>query len=144
MPISGAMKRQPVYVAGTVPPGKFTCQSGYGGLRRGIEGVHAVVFRGDEDDVVRAFAGHRHTRHEQRLRIHVPIDRERKDFAELAGIHIGGSQGGFVERGAGARIVILRGEHLPGGERGKPPEGAQALKCHARPPPSHRRRARPG
>ncbi len=61
-----------------------------GGLRRGIERVHAVVFRGDENDVMRALAGHRHLRHKQRLRIHVPIDRERKDFAELAAFTLAG------------------------------------------------------
>jgi hypothetical protein len=80
------------------------------------------VLRGDEDDVVGSLSGDLDFGHVKRLGVYVTIHRKGEDLAEMTGVDIGGSQRGLMQRGAGAGVVILRGQHLAGGGRVEPHE----------------------
>src|SRR5579864_6956377 len=54
----------------------------------GVEGIDAVVFGGDEDDIMFTFAGNFQRRHEQWLRVNGAINFEGAEFAELFRIHV--------------------------------------------------------
>ncbi len=68
----------------------------------GIEGVDAVVFGRDVEDVVRAFAGDRDARYVERLGVNVAVNIQRVQLAESARGDRGGREDGFVQIGAGA------------------------------------------
>ena len=78
----------------------------------GVEGVDAVVFGGDKDDIVQAVVGNIardiDVGHNQRLCIDDAIDRLREELAERR-FDIRGSEQGFVgiQAGIGAVVVIL-------------------------------------
>jgi len=82
----------------------------------GVEGIDAVVFGGDEKDVVFAFAGNLEIGELQRLGVNVAVDFEGKEFAELCGIDVGRSEDFFVEVSAGASVVVLSRGDLGGEE----------------------------
>ena len=75
----------------------------------GVEGVDAVVFGSDEDDVVGAFAGDRDVRHVERLSVDLRVHGLREKFAEGGGIYVCSGEDGFVGVGAGARVVVVLG-----------------------------------
>src|SRR5216684_3534322 len=90
-----------------------------GGSSVGVEGVYAVVFGGDKENVVFAFAGDFDVGKIKRLGVNVTVNFESEEFAELAGIDIGVSENFFVEIGAGTRVVVLGGGDLRAEERGR-------------------------
>ena len=99
---------------------KLTFQSGGSFGTIGVEGVDAVVLGGDVDDVVRALAGNFNGRDEERLGIDGAVDTKSAERAELFGVDVLRSEDLFVERGAGAEVVVLRGGDLSsGGDRGE-------------------------
>src|SRR5271155_170306 len=59
-----------------------------------------------------AFARNLHSRQKQRLRIDIAVHLQSKNLSELLRIHVSRRQRGFVQVGAGARIVVLRRRHL--------------------------------
>src|SRR6185369_9856613 len=75
-----------------------------------VEGIHAVVFRGDDEDIllgaIDVDAGR-----DQRLRDHFSINVVRELFTELVGVDVGGSKRGFRRVCAGALVVPVLGEH---------------------------------
>ena len=76
-----------------------------GGVR--VEGVDAVMFGGDEDDVVGAFAGDGDTLHIKGLCIDAAVNRIGEELAEIRGGDVGGSEDGFVGVGTGAQVVVV-------------------------------------
>src|SRR5579859_466415 len=96
----------------------------------GVEGVDAIVLGGDEQNVMRAFAGNLDRREEERLRVNRAIHLEGADFAKLFGIDVLGSEDLLVQRGAGAEVVVLRRCDLGrGGSRGQSKdEGSTAIR----------------
>src|ERR1017187_10137500 len=78
-------------------------------LRVGVEGVHAVMLGGDENDVV-GTAPDAQTGNPQRLRVGGSIHGTRKQLSEAAGGHRQGGQRKFVRVGAVARKIVVVGE----------------------------------
>src|SRR5579864_780109 len=95
-----------------------------------VEGVDAIVLRGDEQNVMRAFTGNLDRRKEERLRVYRAIHLKGADLAKLFGIDILGSEDLLVQRGAGAEVVVLRRCDLSrGGSRGQSKnEGSTAIR----------------
>src|SRR5580765_8420331 len=78
----------------------------------GVEGINAVVHRGDKDNVVGAFAGNREVRDVKRLGVNGAIHPAVVDFAEAVDVDVYGSQVGFVGIKAGAGIVVVAGKDV--------------------------------
>jgi len=77
----------------------------------GVEGVHAVIFRGNINHVVDALSGNADARHIKRLRINLSINRERKHFPELRVLHILRSKNSLVKILPGPGYVVVPGKH---------------------------------
>ena len=73
-----------------------------------IEGVNAVVLGGDIKDIMRAFARHFDSWHEERLCVNRAVYLEGSEFAELPCVDILRSQGLLIERCPGPEVVVLR------------------------------------
>src|SRR5580692_11471825 len=70
------------------------------------------MFGGDEDDVVRAFAGNFNRRKKQRFSVDCAVDFEYAEFAELLGVDVLRRQEYFIQSCAGAHVVVLRSGDL--------------------------------
>jgi len=81
----------------------------------GVEGVDGVVFGGDEEDVVTAFAGDFYAGEEERLGVDVSVDFEGEELAEALGVDIARGEDGFDAIGAEAGVVVLGGGDFLGG-----------------------------
>src|ERR1700686_2476583 len=60
----------------------------FAGAGIGVKSVNAIAFRGDEDDIVHAFAGDFDLRDVQRLSINVAIDGKGSDATKLRDVDI--------------------------------------------------------
>lgn len=72
-----------------------------------VEGIDAVVFGGDEDDVVSALAGDGETLNVKRLSVDAAVNGIGEEFAEICGGDVRRSEDGFVGVGAGTQIVVV-------------------------------------
>ena len=97
---------------------------GFGGTV-GVEGIDAVVFRCDIEDIAEALAGDGDLGNIEGLRVDVAIDLEGEDFAKLGGIHVGRSESGFVEVCRSTCVVGLCGEDLGTELRGQTKRSGQ-------------------
>jgi len=102
----------------------------------GVEGVDAVVLGGGEDYVALAEVGDGERGDVEGLGEDVAVDGEGVEFAEGAGVDVGGGEDFFVESGAGAGVVVLGGEDLGvrcwGDCDGEAEEEADAVVWHGR------------
>ena len=77
----------------------------------GIEGVHRVIFGGDEHDVVRG-ALDAQPREVQGLCVHLAVGREEAQQPEAARVHVGCRQDGLGEVLPGTRHIVLVGRDV--------------------------------
>src|SRR5437762_11126724 len=90
-----------------------------GGSSVGVESVDTIVFGGDEENVVFAFAWDFDIRKIERLGVDVAVHFQGKELAELGGIDVCRSENFFGDGRAGPGIVILRSKHLSRERRGQ-------------------------
>ena len=97
------------------PSGSSICAGLYSAaaarLARGVERVNAVVFGSHEDHVVHAFPRYFELWHIERLRENSAIHRKQEDSRELRRVHVSRREDGFVQVGAAAAVVNLRGRN---------------------------------
>ena len=111
-----------------------------GGVQRGavgIKGVNAVVFRGDENDVMHAALRHGEILHVERLSIDLAVHRIAEDFAKGPRIHVRRGQDCLLQVLTGVLVVVMTsqnvyrsGWHLSEGERGEQNEGKGQRTAH--------------
>ncbi len=80
----------------------------------GIEGVNGIVFGGDVEDVMAAFAGDFYAGEKERLGIDVSVDFEGEELAEVRRVDVARGEGGFDAIGALAGVVVLGGSDFLG------------------------------
>src|ERR1051325_6443334 len=83
----------------------------------GVQGIHAIVFRCDEKDVVNPFALYIETRHIQGLRIDITINGVAEELPEGDGAYIRGRQICFAQIIARSAVVIVIGQDIDLGVR---------------------------
>ena len=91
-----------------------------GAQTRGVERVQGVVLGGHERHVMDPLAGDGHVPGEERLRVHLAIDREGGELPEGGRGHVGGGEDGLRIL-PGARVVLVLGEDAvvdPGAREG--------------------------
>ena len=77
----------------------------------GIEGVDAVVFGADVDDIAR-LVGNGQAMNVKRLRIDLAVQPARIEFTKLARVDVGGRQHKLAEVGTCAETVIVLGKNI--------------------------------
>jgi len=73
----------------------------------GVKGVHAVMLRGNVDNIVNALVGYRDVGEIERLGVSVAIDYVREQLSEQTWINVAGSKNCFPDVLPGAKIVIV-------------------------------------
>ena len=81
--------------------------AGGAGVGIRIEGINSVVLRGDKQHVASARGWDIQTGNIKRLRINVAIHVIGKEFAESAGLDVGGGKKTFIQILSGSGIVIV-------------------------------------
>src|ERR1700733_9040184 len=98
----------------------------------GVEGVDAVMFSGDEDDIVNPLAGDDHSGQVQRLPVDLAVHRISEERAELSGTDAGGSEQSFGQILSGACKIVVIGEDA---YLAVPPESAEKYRIGGVHPP---------
>ncbi len=76
-----------------------------------VEGIDAVVLGSNEEYIVAAFPWNLHAAEEERLGIDISVYAQGEDLPKVLNVYIARRQVGLVEIGAGARVVVLGGNH---------------------------------
>jgi len=69
------------------------------------------VLGGDKEYIVAAFSRNFHAAEEERLGVNISIHLQGEELSKVLNIYIARRQFGLVEIGAGARVVVLGGNH---------------------------------
>jgi hypothetical protein len=82
-----------------------------------VKRIDAVVFRGDENDVVDAARGHGEVLHVKRLRLNLAIHGITEHFAERTGVYVRRGQDGFLQILTSMLVVILTSQNIHSSSR---------------------------